>query len=76
MSTAVLFLYVKAGKAGRRGSKTLPEMQAALISQLCLHFRYKHYVFGRAGKIHVLATGLNQKKAYGVITSCLLEVYE
>lgn len=76
MSTAVLFLYVKAGKAGRRGSETLPEIQAVLISQLCLHFRYRHFALGHVGNIHVMATRLNQKKAYGVITSCLLEVYE
>lgn len=76
MLTAALFLYVKAGKAGRGGSKTLPEKQAALISQLCLHFKYRHFALGHAGNIHVMATGLNQKKAYGVITSCLLEVYE
>lgn len=75
MSTAVLFLYVKAEKAGRMGSKTLPEIQGALISQLCLHFRYRHFALGHAGNIHVMATGLNQKKAYGVITSCLQEVY-
>lgn len=73
---AVLFLYVKAGEAGRRGSETLPETQAALISQLCFHFRYRHFALGHAGAFHVMATGLNQKKAYGVITSCLLEVYE
>lgn len=53
-----------------------PEIQAALISQLSLHFRYRHFALGHAGKIHVMATGLNEKKkAYGVITSRLLEVY-
>lgn len=69
MLTAVLFLYVKAGKEGRGGSMRLPEKQAALISQLCLHFKYRHFALGHAGYIHVMATGLNQRKAYGVITS-------
>lgn len=76
MSTAVLFLYVKAKKAGRSGSKTPPEIQGALISQLCLHFRYRHFALGHVGNIHVMATGFNQKNANGVITSFLLEVYE
>lgn len=77
MWTVVSLLYVKAGKTGREGSETLPEIQAALVSQLCLHFRYRHFALGHVGNIHVMAAGLNQtKKAYGVVTSCLLEVYE
>lgn len=62
MSTAALFLSVKAGKAGCRGSKTPPEIQAAFFSQLCLHFRYRHFALGHAVNIHVTATGLNQKR--------------
>lgn len=76
MSTSVLVLCVRAGKAGRGGSETLPEIWATLISQLCLHFRYRHTALGHAGNIHVMATGLNQKKAFGVFSSFLLEVYE
>lgn len=70
MSTSTVFLYVTARKAGRGGSKTLPEIWATLISQLCLHSRYRHSALGHAGNIHVMSTGLNQKKkAYGVTHS-------
>lgn len=75
MSTFTVFLYVTAGKAGRGGSKTLPEIWATLISQLCLHFRYRYSALGHAGNIHVMATGLNQKKGLWSY-SFLLEVYE
>lgn len=77
MRRDVLLLCVKAGKTGREGSETLPEIQAALVSQLCLHFTYRHFALGHVGNIHVMAAGLNQKKkAHGVVTSCLLEVYK
>lgn len=49
-------------KTGHEGSETLPEIQAALVSRLCLHFRYRHLALGHVGNIHVMAAGLKSEK--------------
>lgn len=67
MSIAALPLYVNAGKAGRSGSETLPEMEVILIP--LLHFRYT--LCARACRQY-LCTGYwtkLEKKPYKVTTS-------
>lgn len=61
MSTAALFLSAKAGKARCRGSKTSPEIQDILF-HTSVSFRYRHFALGHVGNIHVMTTGLNQKR--------------
>lgn len=64
MSTAALFLYVKAWKAGRSGRQdtTSFHSSASISDTLCVRACRKYPCNGYIW--------LNQKKAYGVITSC------